>query len=188
MRHVSDPCASSPQPLDQTIIGWMVEMEWSCAFLHAFLPWENCHPPHHFFRETHATDVWRGGKKQPTKFGLDRVRKGDGRPLGATAPLLGPNLPILVSELLWASIVGLCSAFVEKWFDLGLSLFSYFLGPDSTGKWAFSPWALLLCIVRYYALVSFNILNVFSIYSMNALLQIAKHQNLWKLLVLKPYV
>ena len=36
MRHVSDPCASSPQPLDQTIIRWMVEMEWSCASLHAF--------------------------------------------------------------------------------------------------------------------------------------------------------
>jgi len=28
MCHVSDLCASSPQPLDQTIIRWMVEMEW----------------------------------------------------------------------------------------------------------------------------------------------------------------
>ena len=34
MCHVSDPCASSPQPLDQTVIRWMVEMEWSCASLH----------------------------------------------------------------------------------------------------------------------------------------------------------
>ena len=35
MCHVSDPCASSPQPLDETIISWMVEIEWSYASLHA---------------------------------------------------------------------------------------------------------------------------------------------------------
>ena len=34
MCHVSDPCASSPQPLDQTVIRWMVEIELSCASLH----------------------------------------------------------------------------------------------------------------------------------------------------------
>lgn len=34
MCHVSDPCASSPQPLDQTVIRWMVEIEFSCASLH----------------------------------------------------------------------------------------------------------------------------------------------------------
>jgi hypothetical protein len=39
MCHVNDPCASSPWPLDQTIIRWMVEMEWSCASLHASMHW-----------------------------------------------------------------------------------------------------------------------------------------------------
>ena len=34
MCHVNDPCASSPQLLDQIDIRWMVEMEWSCASLH----------------------------------------------------------------------------------------------------------------------------------------------------------
>ena len=34
--------------------------------------------------------------------------------------------------------------------------------------------------------VSLRILNAFSMYSMNALLQMIKHQNLWKLLVLSP--
>ena len=34
--------------------------------------------------------------------------------------------------------------------------------------------------------VSLRILNVFSMYSINALLQMIKHQNLWKLLVLRP--
>jgi len=38
MCHVSDPRASLPQPLDQIVIRWMVEMEWSCASLHAFVP------------------------------------------------------------------------------------------------------------------------------------------------------
>ena len=38
MCHVSDPCASSSQPLDQTVIRWMIEMEWSCASLHAVVP------------------------------------------------------------------------------------------------------------------------------------------------------
>jgi hypothetical protein len=123
------------------------------------------------------------------KFGPDRAKKGHGRPLGAAAPLLWPNWPIFGEWDLWASIVGLCSAFAEKkCFDLGLSLFSSFSGHDSAGKWAFFTWALLLCIVRYSALVSLHILIVFSIYSLNALLQIAKHQNLWKLFVLKPYV
>jgi hypothetical protein len=64
---------------------------------------------------------------------------------------------------------------------LGLSLFSSLLGPDSAGKWAFSLWALLLLRNTVLRFVSLRILNVFSIYSMNALLQMAKHQNLWKL-------
>jgi hypothetical protein len=94
MRNVSNPRASSPQPLDQTIIGWMVEMEWSYASLHASLSSANHHPPYHVFREAHATDVWRGGKRQPIKFGPDRARKGSNCSLGAAAPQLGPNWPI----------------------------------------------------------------------------------------------
>jgi hypothetical protein len=39
MCHVSDPCASSPWPLDQTVIRLMVEMGWSCTSLHASMHW-----------------------------------------------------------------------------------------------------------------------------------------------------
>jgi hypothetical protein len=39
MFHISDPCASSPWPLDQTVIRPMVEMKWSCASLHASMHW-----------------------------------------------------------------------------------------------------------------------------------------------------
>ena len=39
MCHVSDLCASSPWPLDQTVIRSMVEIEWSCASLHASMDW-----------------------------------------------------------------------------------------------------------------------------------------------------
>jgi hypothetical protein len=48
------------------------------------------------------------------KFGPDRARKGSGRSLGVAAPQLGPNWPISAGDLLWASRVGLCSAFAEK--------------------------------------------------------------------------
>jgi len=34
MCHVSDPCAALPQRLDQIVIRWMVEIEFSCASLH----------------------------------------------------------------------------------------------------------------------------------------------------------
>ena len=37
MCHVSDPCAALPQPLDQIVIRWMVEIEFSCASLHVVL-------------------------------------------------------------------------------------------------------------------------------------------------------
>ena len=39
MCHVSDLCASSPWPLDQTIIRSMVKMGWSCTSLHASVHW-----------------------------------------------------------------------------------------------------------------------------------------------------
>ena len=68
------------------------------------------------------------------------------------------------------------------------------LGSFSPHGWALiwlgsglSPSGLFL-LLRNFVLpfVALRILNAFSMYSMNALLQMIKHQNLWKLLALSP--
>ena len=80
MCHVSDPCASSPKPLDQTIIRWMMEMEWSCASLHAFLSGAN----RHSYRCTILPEYTchghlRGDKKHLVKVGPKASLYGGGR-------------------------------------------------------------------------------------------------------------
>ena len=85
----------------------------------------------------------------------------------------------------WATSV----KFYVNWrsFDLGLSSFSLhgwaliWLGSGLSPFWAL--FALRITMLHF---VSLCILNVFSMYSMNALLQMIEHQNLWKLLVVSP--
>jgi hypothetical protein len=70
---------------------------------------------------------------------------------------------------------------------LVLALFSSCSVPNLLGDWPDPPWAHVALRNMVLRFVSLHILNV-SMYSINALLQMAKHQNLQKLLVLKPYV
>ena len=68
-----------------------------------------------------------------------------------------------------------------------LALFPSCLGPDLSGNGPALPWAYVALGYMVLRFVSLRILSVFSMYSINALLQNVKHQNLWKVLVLKPY-
>jgi hypothetical protein len=72
MCHVSDPCASSPQPLDQTIIGLDGGDGMELCFL-VCLPILS-KPPFsvQVFSETPCNQRWRGGRKQAMNDGAER--------------------------------------------------------------------------------------------------------------------
>ena len=89
----------------------------------------------------------------------------------------------------WASrdVWAMPVKFHAIWRSFGLGLGSFSLHDWALIWLGCEPSPLgLFCFVQYGVMLCFLcILNVFSIYSLNALLQMVKHQNLWKLLVLK---
>jgi hypothetical protein len=158
------------------------------------IPWHipliplNCHPVHLFYCQTTWIDqrevVWialrRLGPRQASRV--------------APAPWVRPHpswatlSPISLINLLWSSRVTLWRFDANwSWFDLDLVLCLHLVGPWFglvVGLVPLGSCVLCNMVLRF---VSLCILNVFSMYSINVLLQMVKHQNLWKLLVLKPY-
>jgi hypothetical protein len=73
--------------------------------------------------------------------------------------------------LLWSSRMGLHRYCTNWWcLDLGLSLFSSHLGPESSGDWASLLWAY---VEWYLCFVFLHVFSSFMCISTNALLQIS---------------
>ena len=130
MRHVSDSCGSSLWPLDQTIIRSMVAMEWSLCFFTCLPISRNHHPLHQVFRDAHATDIWRGGKRQHVKDGTETCQQGCRGTSGAATPQrchFGPIFVVQAFRTAWATP----AKFGAIW-----SMFASVFGLFSPPSWA----------------------------------------------------
>ena len=113
-------------------------------------------------------EAWRGVRPHPG-WPISPLPLPSG-PLGMYGPRLWSFTPF-GDRLVW--VWALFLHMTRPWFG------------SVVGFLPLGPFVLRNKVLRF---VSLRILNVFSMYSRNALLQMVKHQNLWKLLSLKPYV
>ena len=134
-------------------------MEWSCASLHAFLSWANCHPLDQSLCEYPCNRRWWGVENQTTKVRAERhqvgVRRPNGRPplewlqslSSSHTRLLGMSGPRLWSfasigdRLIWVWVLFLHTA--GPWFGLVVDFLLL-------GSFCFAYYCVTLCFFVHF--------------------------------------